>query len=253
MEIKVLGSFGGSTRTARLTNFLINNSLALDAGCLTQTLSLKQQHCITNVIISHSHMDHITSLPFLVDNLFGQTVAPLNIWGSTHVIHCLRTHIFNDVIWPDFTKIQFNGTPSILFHTLTSRTSFSIGDLQITPIPVNHIVPTHALYIEDQNGGFLFSSDTSTTDEIWQFVNQKEKLKAIIVDCSFPNEMEDLAIMSGHMTPTLLARDLKKLESDCDIYIYHAKSSFEKLLHQQLDDLNLSKLHRNIQGQIITV
>ncbi|PIE90893.1 MAG: MBL fold metallo-hydrolase [Acidobacteria bacterium] len=253
MEIRVLGSYGGSTLTTRLTSFLINSSVAVDAGCLTQTLELEEQSRITDVLISHSHMDHICSLPFLMDNIFGQSEQPLRVWGSHHVVTCLKKHVFNNVIWPDFSKIYYQGWPSIEFCTIEPGKSFSINDLEVTAIPVNHIVPTHAFYIEDSQGGFLFSSDTCNTDEVWEFANLQDNLKAIIVDCSFPNAMKQLAVDSGHMTPELLSLDLKKLKRACDIYIYHAKSSYEEQLHRELDALGLQHLHRYIQGQVIRI
>ena len=251
MKVRVLGSFGGNTKNTNLTNFVVDDFLALDAGCLTSVLHLEEQYRITHVLISHSHMDHITSLPFLVDNLFGTRESGLQIWGGEHVIKCLKDHVFNNVIWPDFSTIPFRGKPSISFHPIESRDRFKIGALTITPIPVNHIVPTFAFYIEDATSGFLFTSDTSSTEEIWMKMNHEKKLKAIIVDCSFPNSMHDLAVTSGHMTPKLLAMDLKKLKKKCQIFVYHAKPSFETEINNELAELGLNHIKTNIQGQIL--
>jgi len=249
MKVRVLGAYGGNTKRTYLTNFLINDVLAMDAGCLTSTLDLEEQYRIRNVLVSHSHMDHITSLPFLADNVFGETDETLKIWASDHVIQCLKKHIFNDVIWPDFSSIHYEGRPCISFHSLEAFHSYTIAGLQITPIPVNHLVPTFAFYVEDAKSGFLFTSDTTTTDRVWSEMNGKEKLKAIIVDCSFPNSLNDLALKSGHMTPELLAADLKKLNRDCRILVYHAKPSFESQLKQELKDAGLGHIQADIQGE----
>lgn len=253
MEIRILGSYGGDTKFSNLTSFTINDTIALDAGCLTNVLSLKEQVKITDVLISHSHMDHITSLPFLIDNLFGETPDPLHVWASEFVISCLKKHIFNDIIWPDFTSISFHDQPSLVFHPLVPNQRIRIGDLEITPVPVNHIVPTFGYYIEDSDHGFLFSSDTTSTSEIWEYMNTREKLKTMIVDCSFPNHMRKLAVKSGHMTPELLIQDLKQLKRTCQIYVYHAKPSYREQIQEELKDTGLICPLPDIQGHTLTV
>ena len=255
MKIEFLGAYGGSTSAHNLTSFLIDDYLAIDAGCLSQALSLERQFKISDVLISHTHLDHTLSLPFLADNLFGQKNEPLRVWASEHVIEAIKTHIFNEVTWPDFSSLPSPEQPTISFSALLEETTFSIRHLQITATPVHHVVPCWGYFIESEKSDatILYTADTCSTERIWELANEKRNLKAVIVDCSFPNDMEDLAVASGHMTPRLLARDLAKLRQDCQILIYHLKPTYQETLLQELAALNDPRLVLSLQDKILTL
>ena len=250
MKVELLGAYGGSTNTTNLTSFFVDDFLAIDAGCLTQSLSLERQFLISDVFVSHSHLDHTLSLPFLADNLFGETSEPLRVWASREVLDALRKYMFNDVLWPDFSVLPSPDSPTITFSTLAAEQTLRIRHLNITPIPVNHVVPCHGYLIESTltDSSFLYTADTCNSDRIWELANAQANLKAIIVDCSFPNEFEDLAVLSGHMTAQLLKRDLAKLERDCAIYVYHIKPMYEDIIKRELAALERPRLSIAKQG-----
>lgn len=252
MQIEFLGAYGGCTNSNNLTSFLVDGCLAIDAGCLTQTLSLKRQTQLSDIIISHTHLDHTLSLPFLADNLFGMKSHPLRIWSTPHVIQALRTHIFNEDIWPDFSLLPSVEEPTIRFCPFEAETCNQIGNYEITAIRVNHSVPCTGFLISDKTSSIIFTSDTCTTDRIWEVANQCSNLKAVIVDCSFPNSMTDLGVTSGHMTPNLLAADLKKLKKDCPVLVYHLKPQFQDIMIQELTALGDPRLEWDIQSSIRT-
>ncbi|MCB1051951.1 MAG: 3',5'-cyclic-nucleotide phosphodiesterase [Acidobacteria bacterium] len=255
MKLEILGSFGGNADTYRLTSLLVNDCLALDAGCLTSALTFERQLPIRNVMVSHAHSDHIGTLPYLIDNVFGYSDGPLRIHGSAAVIQALKDHVFNDVIWPDFSKLPSPSSPSMVFETLHAERPVHIGSLRVTPIPVNHLVPCTGFLVEcqEQGSAFIYTADTAQTDRVWEIANATDNLKCVIVDCSFPNHLEDLAVASGHMTPQMLARDLKKLERKIPILVYHLKPSFERQMAEELDALGLELLNYRIQGQVIHI
>lgn len=251
MKVEFLGAYGGSTTTTFLTSFLIDDFLAVDAGCLTQTLSLERQAAISDVLISHTHLDHTLSVPFLVDNMFDVTESPLRLWARPVVIDAMRKHLFNDVIWPDFSVLPTPDNPRITWHPIETEQTFTIKKLKITAVPVNHVVPTTAFFVENtkENATVLFTSDTSTTDRVWEMANAYTNLKAVVVDCSFPNNMEQLAEVSGHMTPKLLAADLRKLKKQCDVLIYHIKPNYMEQMLAQLNALRRKRLITDLQGR----
>lgn len=254
MKLEILGAYGGNTDTNFLTSFCIDAFLAMDAGCLTQGLPLKRQQAITDVLISHSHLDHTLSLPFLVDNLFGVTEEPLQVWTHDPVIRALKTHIFNEVTWPDFTQLPSVAKPSLAFNEIQSGKPFQIRHLKITPVQVNHVVTCFGFLVEStqEDAAILFTADTGNTDEIWQIANTCPHLKAVIIDCSFPNEMKDLAVISGHMTPLQVAEDLAKLDREVQVMIYHIKPQFEATINAQLNALNIPNLVTDIQNRTFT-
>jgi ribonuclease BN (tRNA processing enzyme) len=234
MEWHVLGSFGGSSPTCRMTSFLINGELALDAGSITQALPLEAQRRIRHIVLTHSHLDHTASIPFLVENTFGQQREALEILVTPQVLHTVKLHLFNNDTWPDFTRIPNDLLPALRLVQVEPRVPFSANSLQLTPIPVRHTVPTHGYLVEDEGGAVLFTSDTGPTKEVWEVANRTPALRAVIVEVSFPSRMQSVADISLHLTPTTLAAELAKLERDVAVYLYHLKPAYVDELRQEL-------------------
>jgi len=255
MKIELLGTFGGNTNENKLTSFLIDDFLAVDAGSLTQSFNLSRQAKITDIIISHAHLDHTLSLPFLADNMFGEIDGPICVHASNFVINALRAHIFNEVTWPDFTVLPDRQNPTITLHEIQEEETITLRHLKITPVAVNHVVPCFGYFIESTLSGkcLLYTADTANTDRVWQLANRRKNLKAVIVDCSFPNDFEELAVASGHMTPKMLARDLAKLKIDCRVLVYHIKPMYEDRLQAELRDIAHPRLETDIEGTVLTI
>ncbi len=225
MEWHVLGSFGGSSPTCRMTSFLINGELALDAGAITQALSIEEQHKVRRIVLTHSHLDHTASIPFLVENTLSNLRTSLEILLTPQVLHTLKRHLFNNDTWPDFTRIPHD-LPALRLTEVEPREPFEVNGLRLTPIPVRHSVPTHGYLVEDGGGAVLFTSDTGPTEEVWQVANRTAKLRAVIVELSFPNRMQEVADVSLHLTPATLAGELAKLEREVPVYLYHFKPPY---------------------------
>ncbi|HNX49289.1 MAG TPA: 3',5'-cyclic-nucleotide phosphodiesterase [Thermoanaerobaculaceae bacterium] len=234
MEWRILGSFGGSSPTCRMTSFLINGHLALDAGSITQALTLPEQRQIDRVVVTHSHLDHTASIPFLVENTFSENHGGLEILVTPQVMQTVKLHLFNNDTWPDFTRIPNDFLPALRLRQIEPRQRVAIDGLHLTPIPVHHIVPTHGYVVEDADGAVIFTSDTGPTEEIWEVANRTAGLKALIVEVSFPSRLQAVADVSLHLTPTTLAAELAKLRRDIPVYLYHLKPSCLEELREEL-------------------
>jgi ribonuclease BN (tRNA processing enzyme) len=234
MEWHVLGSFGGSSPTCRMTSFLINGELALDAGSITQALPLEAQRRIRHIVLTHSHLDHTASIPFLVENTFGEQREALEILVTPQVMRTVKLHLFNNDTWPDFTRIPNDLLPAIRLVQVEPRAPFSANGLRLTPYPVRHTVPTHGYLVEDGSGAVLFTSDTGPTSEVWEVANRAAGLRAVIVEVSFPSRMQAVADLSLHLTPTTLAGELAKLKRDVAVYLYHLKPAYVGELREEL-------------------
>jgi ribonuclease BN (tRNA processing enzyme) len=244
MEFRILGSFGGDSPSCRMTSFVIDGLVAVDAGAITRALSIEEQRAIRHVLVTHTHMDHTASLPFLIENTFGVNSEPLSIYCTKRVLAGVRKHLFNNDTWPDFSRIPNKLYPSIRFEVIEPEVSFSIGDLpggdlEVTAIPVNHIVPTTGLLIRQGSSSIIFTSDTGPTDRIWEVANQTNDLKAIITECSFPNRLQEVADVSLHLSPQTLAVELAKLERDVPVYLYHFKPPYVDELRAELKTTEL--------------
>ena len=236
MDLKVLGCHGGETPRHRTSSFLIGDRVALDAGAITSSLSLEEQQRIEAVVISHAHMDHVRDLATIADNRCQQGGPTLRIVGTPATVKALREHFFNDRLWPDFSKIPTPGGPTIEFVAINPEIRTEIGGVHITPIMVNHTIETAAFVVEQDGHSLTYSGDTGPTERLWEVVNGRPNLGALVMEVSFPNEQGDLARISGHHTPETLATELGKLEGHADlpILLFHIKPVFQATVEKQL-------------------
>jgi len=221
MELRILGCSGGEAEGERLTGLLVNKSVAIDAGSLTGALTVPEQIKIRHVFISHSHLDHICTLPFFTKNVFGHVEESVEIHALPETLDVLRRHLFNDELWPDFSVIPTPDKPTIRYTEVEPEQVYAVEGLSITPIRVNHLVPCVGYKVDDGKDAFIFTSDTTVTDRIWEVANATSNLRLLITEASFPNDQEWLAEASKHLTPAMLGRELKKLKKDVPVGIYH--------------------------------
>ena len=236
MQLRVLGCHGGETPKHRTSSFMVGESLAIDAGAITSGLSLDEQARIDSVLVSHPHMDHIRDLATLADNRCQQGGSTLDIVGIPATIEALRIHFFNDVIWPDFTRIDAKDGPTVRFVEVQPNRVAEVNGYEVTPIMVNHTVDTSAFIIRQNASSIVYSGDTGPTDELWTRINALDDLQALMMEVSFPNDEAELAFQSRHLTPETLAIELGKLEQsdELPIMLYHIKPTFEGRVLREL-------------------
>lgn len=239
MEFRVLGSFGGDSPVCRMTSFLIDGAVVVDAGAITRALDIDEQRRVRHVLISHTHIDHTATLPFLIENIFGTHPDPVSIYCAKRVLGAVRRHLFNNDTWPDFTRIPDHLEPSVRFQEIVAEEPFTIddlpgGSLEVTAIPVNHIVPTTAFVLRQGESSIIFTSDTGPTEQIWDVANRTPNLKALITECSFPNRLQAVADISRHLTPATLAGELAKLKREVRVLVYHFKPPYVDELRAEL-------------------
>ena len=251
MDIRILGCHGSDAVLQPATgphrcstcSFLLNETLLLDAGTVASKLSLSEQAQIRHIVLSHLHFDHIKGLPMLADNLSEQVSAPIVVAAIPEVIHGLQRHIFNTDVYPDFFSIPTPEHPALASFYLKPGHVYSFSGIDITPILVNHTVPTTGFIVQDRASAFVYSGDTYSTDELWHEAKHIPHLKAAFIECSFPNSMSDLARMSKHLTPALLAQELRKLDrADISVYAYHLKPAYKDQILHELHELHIPRL-----------
>ena len=157
MQIKILGWAGGIGASLRTTSFLIDEDLLVDAGTGLGDLPLNQMTGIQHIFLTHSHMDHIVGLPLLADTMFGVHDEPIVVYAQEKTIEALKAHVFNWVIWPDFSELPSREKPSIRFEIMNPGDKVTIRSREIEMIPVKPI---------EQSRGFLKGIDTSIEREI---------------------------------------------------------------------------------------
>ena len=236
MELRVLGCHGGETPKHRTTSFLLNRRVSIDAGAVTGTLSLEEQQAVEAVLVSHPHLDHIRDLATLTDNRCQQGGPPLEIVGTPATLKALRDHFFNNALWPDFSGIETPAGPTVRYRAIDPETTTEIAGLKVTPILVSHTIETAGFVVEGEDGEALgYSGDTGPTERLWEVLNAHPKLRALLMEVSFPNEHDQLARVSGHHTPETLKNELPKLhKADLPVLLYHIKPVFYDRVTKEL-------------------
>ncbi|HEV2913463.1 MAG TPA: 3',5'-cyclic-nucleotide phosphodiesterase [Pyrinomonadaceae bacterium] len=247
MKIQLLPSTfdeqGRATPEQRLTCFLIDDRVTVDAGSIAIALTDKQRNTVRDVIVTHPHMDHIASLPIFIDDLFGFLEEPIRVHATAEVIETLERDIFNWVVYPRFSELSNDHGPVMQYVPIRAGEEFRVAHLRVTAVPVNHIVPTVGLVVSDDKTTVAFSSDTYETEEFWELVNRTPLIDALLIEASFPDSMAKLAEISRHFTPALLNKELRKLNHNgLDILAVHLKPAYRDKLVSELEALNIPKL-----------
>ncbi len=235
MQVRVLGCSGGIGARARTTSFLVDDDVLLDAGTGVEDLTVEELAAIDHVFLTHSHLDHIAALPLLVDSVGGLRKKPVVVHALPETIDALRTHIFNWVIWPDFTEIPHYERPWMVFEPLSIGSVVSLGGRFVRSLPANHTVPAVAFHVYTDHASLVFSGDTAPNDEFWQVVNSVHNLRYLIIETAFPNRDQDLAVTAKHLYPIQLGNELAKLQREPQILVTHLKPSDRKVIERELD------------------
>lgn len=236
MELHVVGCHGGETPKHRTSAFVLDERIAIDAGALTSGITLKEQCALEAVLVSHAHLDHVRDLATLADNRNQSGAPPLVVAGTAATLAILRKHFFNNLLWPDFSRIPNARRGAIRYLELKEKKPVSVANYEVTAIPVNHSIACSAFTVRSPSGGSLaYSGDTGPTDLLWTVLNRTQDLRALLMEVSFPNAERRLARLSGHHTPETLAIDLNKLDARKDIptLLYHIKPSYQAKVERE--------------------
>jgi ribonuclease BN (tRNA processing enzyme) len=235
MKLRVLGCSGGiGGKHQRTTSLLLDRDVLIDAGTGVMDLSIAELAMIDHVFITHTHLDHIASLPLMLDTVADRRQKPLVVYGTQAVLTILRNHIFNWAIWPDFSEIPSIEAPFMRFQAIEVGQEIELNGRKLTALPVEHTVPAVGYRLDSGKASLVFSGDTGICDAFWRSVNRIPNLKHLIIECAFSNREERLAIVSKHLCPNMLALELQKLERECEIHITHLKPGQIELTMEEI-------------------
>lgn len=236
MKLRVLGCSGGIGGNLRTTSFLLDHDVLIDAGTGVGELSLTELSMIDHVFVTHSHLDHIAGIPFIVDSAGFMRDKPLIVHGSKETLDALKRHIFNWEIWPDFTRIPDEHQPFMRFQVLEPGESTVLGGRRITPVPASHTVPAVGYHLDSGAASLVFSGDTTIQDALWETLGKIGNLRYLIIETAFSDDERELAVLSKHLCPAMLAGELKKFHGDAEVFITHLKPGEVELTMRQIED-----------------
>ena len=242
MKIKVLGASGSGASGYKSSAFLVDGFLLLDAGTAGE-LSAREEDSLRCVLVSHAHLDHVKGLPFLMESRVGRETDPITLMGGKEIIGDIRKHIFNNRIWPDFSKIPSAKAPVFRYKALNTSRVFKLDGYTIAMERVNHTVPAHGYIIEGPaKKALAYTGDTGPTERFWKRMEEFD-VRALVTEASFPNRLEGLALSSGHLTPALLEKEIRKLSRMPEtIYVMHIKPRFAREVRAEIRALGRKNL-----------
>ncbi|MGZ8257572.1 MAG: 3',5'-cyclic-nucleotide phosphodiesterase [Methylotenera sp.] len=240
MKIKILGCSGGIGGELRTTSMLVDCDILIDAGTGVGDLSMDELLAIDHIFITHSHLDHITFIPFLLDTVMGFRAEPVTVHASIETLATLRTHIFNWKIWPDFNVIPDISKPFLRYNEVKLGETLDFNGRKITPLPANHVVSAVGYHIDSGQNSFVFTGDTTVCDALWNEVNKIKNLKYLIIETAFSNSELELARLSKHLCPSMLVTELGKLKMPVEVYISHLKPGEGEIIMQEIAECRLT-------------
>lgn len=252
MRLRILGSAGAEFPDFRPPAFLIDDTLLLDAGTIGAVLTEDEQWQLRHIFITHTHLDHIRGIPALADNIIIKSLQHLvTIYATEPVISALRNHLMNGVIWPDFTALPSPEDPVLRYDIIQPRCPVRVNGYTLTAIEVNHTVPAVGYCLECDGKRLVYTGDTGPTDEIWKFASNAD---ALIVEVSFPNDQEPLALLTKHLCCSLLEKELAKIPVlPKRILITHPKPQYYGQIRREIERLGIKQVELLRDGTIYDI
>ena len=248
MKVRVLGCSGAIARDCRTTSFLVNHNILIDAGTGVGDLTLEEMRQIDHVFLTHSHLDHIAALPLMLDAVSSLRSQPVQVHALAATIAALQAHVFNNVIWPDFSCIPSAQWPFLRYVPLAPGETVAAGGLVVQVLPAVHSVPAVGYALQGQSGWWAFSGDTERNPALWAALEQLSDISprlpvaALVIETAFSNRESDLARRSKHLSPTTLAAELalRTPTASYPIYVTHTKPYETELILQEINKLGFA-------------
>ena len=234
MKVRVLGCSGGIGGGRHTTSLLVDDDILIDAGSGVTRLSLEEMARIDHVFITHAHLDHILTLPTLLDSVGVGRPAPLRVHALPEVIEILKAHIFNWQIWPDFARVPSPEQPFMTYVPLEIGQSVRLGTRELVAIPASHGRPAVGYLMRGGAGSLIFSGDTASHADLYLIANATEDLRHFVVEASFDNDHQHIAEISAHYCPATLLGDLATLRAGVPVWITHLKPGGEAAIMAEL-------------------
>jgi len=240
MRVRVLGSPSNDAGGLQYaSSYVVEDCIAIDAGYIGFWETPEQQGRIRHVLLTHTHMDHIASLPMFLENAYDPGRPPVTIYSTRPVLESLRQHIFNDVIWPDFIRLSTPDLQLLRFQELEEEAPVRLCSLTVTPVAVSHVVPTCGYILSSETSTVVFGGDSGPTDQIWRLAQNSGLPVSVFLEACFPERLRALASVSFHLTPSLFAAEVRKIPQARTIIATHIKPRYRRETVEELQQLNI--------------
>lgn len=243
MQVRLLGSSPDQPRERQYaSSYLINGCVALDAGALGFVGTPAEQARVRHVFLTHSHMDHIASLPVFLENAWDSAEPAPVLHALPETLEALRQHVFNDVMWPDFLTLAPEGRPFVKVEEIVPEQAVAVEGLRVLPVLVKHVVASVGYIVTDGASTVVFGADSGPTERIWALLRDYPAPRSVFLECTFPDAMEGLARVSEHLTPALFEAEVRKMPPMERVLATHLKHRYRPELERALRALGMAGL-----------
>lgn len=245
MRVEILGCSGGMSVGHNSTCLRLSDTVLLDAGTGSAKLSAEEMLKIKDILVSHSHLDHIAGVCFITDQDIENRKEATRLHALAETNNSFRRFVINEVLWPEIQKVVINGVHMVEFHDLKPFETVKVQDVTVTPLPVLHAVPTLGFCIHGDSGDMVFISDMINAEqEVWDWIAARENLKYFITEAAFPNRLEEIARISKHLTPQMLEEicTTKIKQKDVEFYATHIKPLYYESVKKELSELEKAEI-----------
>ena len=256
MILHVLGCSGSIAAGCKTTAFLLDDDILIDAGTGVGDLPLDALARIDHILISHSHLDHVLSIGLLADAVMRERDVrdrtPIQVHALPETLAALRTHIFNGVIWPDFTRLPSAEHPMLQLVPFAVGETLALNGKRIEVLSAAHTVPAVGFAVDAGSAGaWVYTGDTGPNPLLWQRLKQM-KVAHLVIETAFRDEERQLARISRHLCPTVLGQELTQLEGSVDVHITHIKPGELEAVMSEIGKLATPhRIHALQAGQVM--
>lgn len=238
MKVRVLGCSGAIARDCRTTAFLVDEHILVDAGTGVGDLTVEEMLTIDHVLLTHCHLDHIAALPLMLDAVGTRRNKPVTLHALPETIAALRQHIFNGIIWPDFSCLPNSQTPFMRYSPLTTGQQLELAGIAVEVLPAVHTVPAVGYALHGNKGWWAFSGDTGPNPALWQRLSSMH-VAMLVIETAFSDQEQELAHRSQHLAPSMLLNELAQWnpQHPCPVHITHAKPLEASVILNEICDL----------------
>jgi len=259
--IRVLGCSGAIAAGCRTTAFLLGDDVLVDAGTGVGDLSLDELARIDHILVSHSHLDHVLAIGLLADSVIRPREAarrpPVRVYALAPTIDALRAHIFNGVIWPDFTRLPSAEHPVLELVPIVHGQRLRLGGKTIEVLGACHTVPACGFALEGTDGWWVYTGDTGPNPALWERLRHM-RVEHLVIETAFGDDERQLARISQHLCPSVLGHELAQLDgalnASVNVHITHIKPGEMEAVMSEIASLGTRhKVQALVAGQTLTL
>ena len=244
----------------RTTSFLVDGCTLVDAGSGVGDLTLDEMVAVDDILISHSHLDHVLGIPLLADSVMRRRLAggrpPIRVHALPATLRALEQHLFNGVIWPDFTRLPTAQRPVLALKPLEVGQRLVVGARCVEVLPARHSVPAVGFAVFPQADGsgaaWVYTGDTGPNPALWTRLAQL-RVASLVIETAFGDDDRSLAEVSGHLHPAQLAAELCHLDPGVEVCVTHIKpGEFDTIVREVSQQVRTHRVQALRAGQRMT-